>query len=56
MWDSMIENVRKVIYQHERKTKFEHSSFFKVVKLMLIDRWTKSNIFYHCLAHSLNPR
>jgi len=34
MWDSMIENVRKVIYQHERKTKFEHSSFFKVVKLL----------------------
>jgi len=27
MWDSMIENVRKVIYQHERKTKAEHSSF-----------------------------
>ena len=24
MWDSMIEKVRKVIFQHERKTKVEH--------------------------------
>jgi len=26
MWDSMIENVRKVIFQHERKIEVEHSS------------------------------
>jgi len=25
MWDSMIEKVRKVIFQHERKTEVEHS-------------------------------
>jgi len=25
IWDSMIENERKVIFQHERKTKVEHS-------------------------------
>nr|XP_007144620.1 hypothetical protein PHAVU_007G170700g [Phaseolus vulgaris]ESW16614.1 hypothetical protein PHAVU_007G170700g [Phaseolus vulgaris] len=56
MWDSMIENVRRVIYHHERKTKAEYSSFFEVVKLILMDRWTKSNIPLHCLAHSLNPR
>jgi len=24
IWDSMIENVRKLIFQHERKTKVEH--------------------------------
>ncbi|XP_068498232.1 uncharacterized protein [Phaseolus vulgaris] len=32
MWDSMIENVKIVIYQHERKTKVEYSSFFNVVE------------------------
>jgi len=56
MWDSMIENVRKVIFEHERKTKVEHSSFFEVVNLILIDRWTKSSISLHCLIYSLNPR
>jgi len=56
MWDSMIENVRRVIYHHERKTKAEYSSFFEVVELILMDRWIKSNIPLHCLAHSLNPR
>jgi len=56
MWDSMIENVRKVIYQHERKIKVKHSSFFRVVNLILIDRWTKSSTSLRCLAHSLNPR
>ena len=28
MWDSMIEDVRKIIYQHEGKAQVEHSSFF----------------------------
>nr|XP_007161843.1 hypothetical protein PHAVU_001G102800g [Phaseolus vulgaris]ESW33837.1 hypothetical protein PHAVU_001G102800g [Phaseolus vulgaris] len=32
MWDSMIENVKKVIYQHEMKIEAEYSSFFKVVE------------------------
>jgi len=32
MWDSMIEKARKVIFEHERKTEVEHSSFFEVVK------------------------
>jgi len=56
MWDSMIENVKRVIYQHERKIEVEYSSFFKLVELILIDRWTKSSTPLHCLAHSLNPR
>jgi len=43
MWDSMIEKVRNVIFQHERKTEVEHSSFFEVVNSILIDRWTKSS-------------
>ena len=56
MRDSMLENVRKVVYQHEIKTKGEHSSFFEVVNSILIDQWTKSNTSLHCLAHFLNPR
>jgi len=56
MWDSMIENVRKDIFEHERKTEVEHSLFFDVVNLILINCWTKSSTFLHCLTHSLNPR
>jgi len=56
MWDSMIENVRKIIYQHESKSEIEHSSFFEVVNSILIDRWTKSSTSRHCLVNSLNPR
>jgi len=53
IWDSMIEDVKKIIYQHERKTQVEHSSFYDSV---LINRWTKSSISLHYLAYSLNPR
>jgi len=56
MWDSMIEKVRKVIFEHEGKIEVEHSSFFEVVNSILIDRWTKSSTSLHCLAHFLNPR
>jgi len=44
------------MFEHERKTKVEHSSFFEIVNSILIDRWTKSNTSLHCLAHYLNPR
>ncbi|XP_057444810.1 uncharacterized protein LOC130737057 [Lotus japonicus] len=56
MWDSMIENVKKVIYKYERKTESEVSTFYEVVHSILVDRWTKSSTPLHCLAHSLNPR
>ena len=56
MWDSMIENLRKVIFEHEGKTEVEHSSFFEIVNTILIDCWTKSSTSLHCHAHSLNPR
>jgi len=56
MWDSMIENVKKVIYRHERKGEGEESTFYKIVHEILIDHWTKSSSLLHCLAHSLNPR
>jgi len=49
MWDSIIEDVRKIIYQHEIKAQVEHSSFFEVVNSVLIDRCTKSNTSLHFL-------
>ncbi|KAK9288101.1 hypothetical protein L1049_016548 [Liquidambar formosana] len=56
MWDSMIENVKMAIYQHEGKEENEESTFYSVVHAILIDWWTKNSTPLHCLAHSLNPR
>ncbi|WVZ88415.1 hypothetical protein U9M48_034941 [Paspalum notatum var. saurae] len=56
MWDTMIENVKKVIYTKEKKRDDEQSTFFTIIYDILVDRWTKSNTPLHCLAHSLNPR
>ncbi|KAJ1413101.1 Ribonuclease H-like superfamily [Sesbania bispinosa] len=56
MWDSMIEEVRKIIYRNEKKVESAESDFYNVVHTILIDRWTKSSTPLHCLAHSLNPR
>ena len=38
MWDSMIEKVKNVIYQYERKEESEGSTFYEVVHSILIDR------------------
>jgi len=38
MWDTMIENVKKVIYNKEKKEQDEESSFFTVVYDILIGR------------------
>jgi len=54
MWDSMIENARKIMYQYERKTKAENSSFCDVVNSILIYIWTKSRTSFHYLTHYLN--
>ncbi|KAL2341147.1 hypothetical protein Fmac_009087 [Flemingia macrophylla] len=56
MWDSTIEEVRKVIYRNEKNAESEESTFYNVVHTILIDRWTKSSTPLHCLTHSLNPR
>jgi len=37
MLDSMTENLKKVIYQHERKTEIGHSSLLEVINSILID-------------------
>ncbi|PWA87399.1 hypothetical protein CTI12_AA035550 [Artemisia annua] len=55
-WDSMIENVKVVIYRHEGKKEEDVSPFYSIVHNILVDRWAKSNTPLHCLAHSLNPR
>ncbi|GAU49563.1 hypothetical protein TSUD_191890 [Trifolium subterraneum] len=55
-WDSMIDRVKSAIYQHEGKELTQYSSFYDVVYNILTDRWSKSNIPLHCLAHSLNPK
>ncbi|GAU35525.1 hypothetical protein TSUD_155560 [Trifolium subterraneum] len=59
MWDSMIANVRAVIYRHEGIETTETSNvspFYDVVDRILNSRWGKSCTPLHCLAHSLNPR
>ena len=56
MCDSMIENVKAVIYQHKGLEADEHSSFFNIAYDILIDRWTKNCTPLHCLAHSLYPK
>jgi hypothetical protein len=56
MWNTMIENVKKVIYIREKKEQDKETAFFTVVYDILLDRWTKSNTPLHCLAHSFNPR
>ncbi|XP_062188472.1 uncharacterized protein LOC133891748 isoform X2 [Phragmites australis] len=56
MWDSMIEKVKKEIYQWEGKQPDEESNLYLVIHKILVDRWTKGNNPLHCIAHSLNPR
>lgn len=57
MWDSMIENVKKIIFLHEGKDLITGSStFFDAVQLVLETRWNKSNTPLHCMAHSLVPK
>ena len=56
MWDSMIERVKKAIYQYEGHELDEVSDLYMVIHDILIARWTKGNNPLHCLAHSLNPR
>jgi hypothetical protein len=56
MWDTMIEKVKSIIYNHEGLHPDEESPFFSVVHEILIFRWTKSSTPLHCLAYSLNPK
>nr|KAJ0219590.1 hypothetical protein LSAT_V11C300149840 [Lactuca sativa] len=56
MWDSMIEKVKIEIYKKEKRPTSQISSFYDVVRRILVARWAKNNTPLHCLAHSLHPR
>ncbi|XP_025884405.2 uncharacterized protein [Solanum lycopersicum] len=57
MWDSMIEKVKKVIFEHEGKDLISGQSiFFDTIHDILVARWNKSNTPLHCMAHSLVPK
>ena len=57
MWDSMIEDVKKVIFTHEGEDLITgKSEFFEAIHHILVSRWNKSNTALHCLAHSLVPK
>ncbi|XP_022874101.1 uncharacterized protein LOC111392920 [Olea europaea var. sylvestris] len=57
MWDTMIENVKKIIFQHEGIDMVGGNSiFFDTILQILESRWNKSNIPLHCMAHSLVPK
>ncbi|KAH0709599.1 hypothetical protein KY284_011026 [Solanum tuberosum] len=57
MWDSMIEKVKKVIFEHEGKDLISgQSNFFDTIHDILVARWNKSNTPLHCMAHSLVPK
>ncbi|CAL5412651.1 unnamed protein product [Camellia sinensis] len=57
MWDTMIENVKAIIFEHEDKDHLiGQSDFFDKIHEILEARWTKSNTPLHCIAHSLVPK
>ncbi|KAK6123206.1 hypothetical protein DH2020_043063 [Rehmannia glutinosa] len=57
MWDSMIENVKQNVFNHEGISLVEgNSGFFDDIHQILEARWNKSNTPLHCMAHSLVPK
>ncbi|CAL5368560.1 unnamed protein product [Camellia sinensis] len=57
MWDTMIENVKAIIFEHEDKDHLiGQSDFFDKIHEILEARWTKSNTPLHGIAHSLVPK
>ena len=38
MWDSVIEKVKRAIYEHEVKRLDEKSTFYETVHIILVDR------------------
>lgn len=56
MWDSMIEKVKKVIFENEGKDFISGQSNFDTIHNILMARWNKSNTSLHCMAHYLVPK
>uniref|UniRef100_A0A0V0H2R9 Putative ovule protein n=1 Tax=Solanum chacoense TaxID=4108 RepID=A0A0V0H2R9_SOLCH len=51
MWDSMIEKVKKVIFEHEEENLISgRSNFFYIIYDIIVVRWNKSNTPLHCMA------
>uniref|UniRef100_A0A1S4C2V0 DUF659 domain-containing protein n=1 Tax=Nicotiana tabacum TaxID=4097 RepID=A0A1S4C2V0_TOBAC len=57
MWDTMIEKVKVIVFEHEGKDLITgQSNFFATIQGILVARWNKSNTPLHCMAHSLVPK
>ena len=57
MWDTMIENVKAIIFEQEGlDISSGQSQFFDAIHEILVSRWAKSNTPLHCLAHALVPK
>ncbi|KAK6777737.1 hypothetical protein RDI58_024455 [Solanum bulbocastanum] len=50
MWDSMIEKIKKVIFEHEEENLIFGSNLFDTIYDILVVRWNKSNTALHCMA------
>lgn len=58
-WDTMIKNVKTIIYKHEGLQPSDFSSFYDVKCNILIDCWNKNDTRFHVLSSFstfLNPR
>lgn len=55
-WDTMMLKVKEAIFKYEHKGDNEESTFFNVIKNILVSRWSKGSTPIHSLAHSLTPR
>ncbi|XP_075099048.1 uncharacterized protein LOC107821901 [Nicotiana tabacum] len=57
MWDTMIEKVKVIVFEHEGKDLITgQSNFFATIQGILVARWNKSNTPLHCMSHSLVPK
>ncbi|WOH08258.1 hypothetical protein DCAR_0727696 [Daucus carota subsp. sativus] len=57
MWDTMIEDIRSCIFDHEDEDLLiGNSAFFNDIHKIIEDHWNKSNTPLHCLAHCLVPK
>ncbi|KAL7178002.1 hypothetical protein ACSBR2_031207 [Camellia fascicularis] len=57
LWDTMIENVKAIIFEHEDKDHITRQpDFIDTIHEILEARWTKNNTPLYCIAHSLVPK
>ncbi|XP_060210731.1 uncharacterized protein LOC132637694 [Lycium barbarum] len=62
MWDTMIEMVKVIVFEHEQKDLIAGQFFFipfmqfDTIYAILVARWNKSNTPLHSMAHSVVPK